>query len=210
MELKEFKQIWNQELEKENSTPINTSEILNDILMNTNSLMGKLNSTTLYWWKLTRNTFTLLILIILISIGMFFLFPNKFQNLQNALPVYSIIGVFALSTLWIYYEKAKIFEVYDSNNLKQSIENVLKRFNRWYTLSTIFYIVVFPPVFYVIIKITLQSFHATLPFKTEIGYSLLLSIVSLVGNHIYYKRTYFKWLDNLKNNLQELSEESAS
>jgi hypothetical protein len=210
MELKEFKKIWNQELEKENSTTINTSEILNAILMNANSLMGKLNSTTLYWWKLARNTFTLLILVLLLNIGMFFLFPHKFQNLQNALPVYSTIGVFALSTLWIYYEKAKIFEVYDSNNLKQSIENVLKRFNRWYTLSTLFYIVVFPPVFYVIIKITLQSFHATLPFKTEIGYSLLLSIVSLIGNHLYYKRTYFKWLDNLKINLQELSEESVS
>jgi len=210
MELKDFKQIWNEELENESRVIINTSGMQNDILMNTNSLLGKLNRTTLYWWKLTRNTFTLLILVLLLNIAMFFLFPNKFQNLRNALPVYGIIGLFALSTLWIYYKKARIFEVNDSDSLKRSIENTLKRFNRWYTLSTLLYIVVFPPVFYVIIKITLQSFHIILPFKTEIGYSLLLSIVSLIGNHIYYKRTYFKWLGNLKNNLQELSEEVAS
>ncbi len=178
--------------------------------MNTNNLVGKLNITTLYWWKLTRNTFTFLILVLLINIAMFFLFPSKFQNLQNALPVYGIVGLFALSTLWIYYEKARIFELNDSDSLRLSIEKTLKRFKRWYSLSTLLYVVLFPPVFYVIIKITLQSFHVTLPFKTEIGFSLLLSIVSLTGNHIYYKKTYFKWLGNLKNNLHELSEEVAS
>ena len=210
MDLKEFKQAWNQEFEKEKKLTINTSGILNDIQMNTNSLIGKLNCKTLYWWKLTRNTYTLLIWVLVINMGMFFLFPDKFQNLQNALPVYGIIGLFALSTLWIYYEKAKIFEVNDSDSLRLSIENVLKRFNRWYAFYTLLYIVAFPAIFYVSIKITLQLFHVTLPFKTEIGYSLLLSIVSLIGNHIHYKKTYFKWLDNLKRNLKELSEEGTS
>ena len=95
MELKDFKQMWNQELEKENRVITNKSEILNNILMNTNSLIGKLNSKTLYWWKLTRNTFTLLMLVVLLNIGMFFLFPDKFQNLQNALPVFGVIALFA-------------------------------------------------------------------------------------------------------------------
>ena len=209
MELKDFKQLWNREPEKENRVITNTSEILNNILMNTNSLIGKLNTKTLYWWKLTRNTFTLLMLVVLLNIAMFFLFPDKFQNLQKALPVFGVIALFAFSTIWIYYEKVKIFEVNDSDSLRLSIENVLKRFNRWYALFTLLYIVIFPLLYYVIIKITLQPFHITLPFKTEAGYSILLSIVSLIGNHIYYKKTYFKWLYNLKNNLREISEEGT-
>ncbi len=204
MELDDLKNAWQDYLtqEKETSQPI--SEHLNKKNMNVADTLSKLSSTTIYWWKFTRNVIILLFACLMLNVLLFFIFPERFQNLENALPVFGMVAFYGLVTLWAYYEQVKIFDIADAVNIKAALKNTKERFKRWYLLTTLIYVIVFPLIYYVVVKVVLQLFHIELSLLIEVGISGALSIISLLANHLYYKSTYFKWLHSLQQSLEEL------
>ncbi len=208
MELDEFKTSWNKYLEDERKDKP-PSEYLNTITMKMSNTLNKLNENTHYWWKFTRNVMILLFAMLAANISFFILFPEKFQNLNNALPVFGVLTIYALGILWVYYEKVKIFDIIDSNNIRTAIGKAIRRFNRWYALSTILFIFLLPLMFYVVVNIGSEAFlKKTFSLNTEVIFCAVMTIITLVGNHFYYKKTYFKWLSLLKTNLKELDGEA--
>lgn len=206
MELDDLKNTWQAYLrqEKEHSQPL--SEHLNEKKMNVSNTLSKLSSTTIYWWKFTKNVIILLFTCLLFNLMLFFIFPERFQNLEHALPVFGMVALFGLITLWTYYEQVKIFDISDAVNIKAALKSTMGRFKRWYLLTTLIYVIVFPLIYYMVVKVMLQLFHVELFLLTEVIISGVLSVISLLGNHLYYKKTYFKWLHVLNKNLEELEE----
>lgn len=208
MEIDEFKTTWNKYLEDERKESLH-SDYVNMITMKISNTVNKLNENTIYWWKFTRNVMILLFIMLAANISFFILFPDKFQNLENALPVFGVLALYAVGVLWVYYEKVKIFDIVDSNNIRNAIEKAIRRFNRWYILSTLLYLFLLPLMFYVVVNIGSEAFlHRSFPLNTEVIACAVMTIITLIGNHFYYKKTYFKWLDLLKNNLKELEGEA--
>ncbi len=208
MELDEFKTTWNKYLEDERKEKPHSDHV-NTITMKISNTVNKLNENTIYWWKFTRNVMILLFIMLAANISFFILFPEKFQNLENALPVFGVLAFYAIGVLWVYYEKVKIFDIVDSNNIRNAIAKAIRRFNRWYILSTLLYLFLLPLMFYVVVNIGSEAFlHRSFPLNTEVIACAVMTIITLIGNHFYYKKTYFKWLDLLKNNLKELEAEA--
>ncbi|HOX81566.1 MAG TPA: hypothetical protein PLJ60_00150 [Chryseolinea sp.] len=204
MELDEFKTSWNKYLEEERNTKP-TSDHINTITMKISTTLETINEKTIYWWKFARNIMILLFIMLAANISFFILFPEKFQNLENALPVFGVLAVYALGILWVYYEKVKIFDIVDSKNIRCALEKAIRRFNRWYVLSTLLYVFLVPIMFYVVINIGAEAFlHRAFSLKTEIIACAVMTVITLVGNHFYYKKTYFKWLALLETSLKEL------
>jgi hypothetical protein len=207
MELDEFKTSWNKYLEDEGKN-YSPSEHLNTITMKMSTTLNKLNDNTHHWWKFTRNVMILLFIILAANISFFILFPEKFQNLNNALPVFGVLAFYAIGILWVYYEKVKIFDIVDSNNIRTAIEKAIRRFNRWYALSTLLYLFILPLMFYVVVNIGGEAFFKrSFSLNTEVIFCAVMTLVTLIGNHFYYKQTYFKWLSLLKSNLKEMDAE---
>lgn len=207
MELDDLKDSWQAYLRQEKKHEQTISEHLNEKKMNVSNTLSKLSSTTLYWWKFTKNVIILLFACLLLNIILFFIFPERFQNLEHALPVFGMVALFGLVTLWAYYEQVKIFDIADAANIKAALKSTMGRFKRWYLLTTLIYVIVFPLIYYIVVKVVLQLFHAELSLLTEVGISGALSVTSLLGNHLYYKKTYFKWLQTLSDSLDELQEQ---
>ncbi|MDF9794902.1 hypothetical protein OKW21_000165 [Catalinimonas alkaloidigena] len=88
MELDDLKNTWQAYLRQEKEHVQSLSEHLNKKNMNVSNTLSKLSSTTLYWWKLTRNAILLLFACLVLNLLLFFIFPERFQNLENALPVF--------------------------------------------------------------------------------------------------------------------------
>lgn len=209
MELDELKTTWKKYLEMErNERP--PSEYVNMITMKISNTLNELNENTIYWWKFTRNVMILLFILLVTNISFFIFFPEKFQNLENALPVFGVLAFYAIGILWVYYEKVKIFDIVDSTNIRKAIEKAIRRFKRWYILSTLLYVFLLPLVFYVVVNIGSEAFlHRTFPLITEVIACAVLTILTLIGNHLYFKKTYFKWIELLKSNLKELEGEAG-
>ncbi|MDF9794901.1 hypothetical protein OKW21_000164 [Catalinimonas alkaloidigena] len=119
---------------------------------------------------------------------------------------FGMVALFGLVTLWAYYEQVKIFDISDAVNIKAALKNTMGRFKRWYLLTTLIYVIVFPLIYYIVVEVVLQLFHVELSLLTEVSISGVLSVISLLGNHLYYKSTYFKWLQTLSESLDELQQ----
>ncbi|MEK6477509.1 hypothetical protein WJR50_08240 [Catalinimonas sp. 4WD22] len=206
MELDDLRNTWQAHLsqEKEHARPL--SEHFNEKNMNVSNALSKLSSTTLYWWKLTKVSIILLFACLLLNVVLFFIFPERFQNLEHALPVFGMVALFGLVTLWAYYEQVKIFDIADAANIKAALKSTMGRFKRWYLLTTLIYVIVFPLIYYIVVKVVLQLFQVELSLLTEVSISGVMAVISLLGNHLYYKKTYFKWLHTLNKNLEELED----
>ncbi|WPP53020.1 hypothetical protein [Catalinimonas niigatensis] len=206
MELDDLKNTWQAYISQDQEHAQPLSEHLNKNKMNVSNTLSKLSSTTLYWWKFTKNVIILLFACLIFNVVLFFIFPERFQNLEHALPVFGMVALFGLVTLWTYYEQVKIFDIADAVNIKAALKNTKERFKRWYLLTTLIYVIVFPLIYFVVVKVVLQLFHVEFPLLTEVSISGALSVISLLGNHLYYKKTYFKWLHTLSKSLDELEE----
>lgn len=206
MELDEFKLSWNKHLEDELKGKTITKPLAK-MSMKLSDTLNKLNDNSLFWWRLTKNAITLLFMMLVIVICCFIFLPEKFQNIKNALPVFGVIALYGLGLLWVYYEKAKIFDISDSNNIRNAVEKAISRFNRWYVFSNLVYVFLLPLPFYLMVYILSKTFFSkTFDLNTEVLICTVLTIVTLVGNHMYYKLTYFKWLSKLRGSLKELDE----
>ncbi len=206
MELDDLKNVWQNYLNEEKVDINNLLEPKHTHAMNVSDVLSKLSKTTIYRWKFTKNVIIILFSLLVMNISFFVLFPGKFQNLENALPVFGTVALFGLVMLLAYYEQMKIFDISDAVNIKAGLKSTIYRFNRWYILSTLVYVLIFPVIFYAVVNMGFEIFHVALPFLTEVTISGILSVIALVVNHLYYKRTYFRWLHTLNKNLDELRE----
>lgn len=208
MELNEFKAIWQSGFAQDKLTEKYNSEKINEIIMKSTITITKLHSTNTIWWNIAKISTLALIGSLALNIITFLVSPERFSKTHVVLPFFAIIALFSLITLWLYYEKVKIFEIKDALNMQIAIDTSIRRFQRFYIFSNIITMVMYPGVFYVgtlLIKMGFSNIHFVWNAK-EVLRCVVLTVVVMGAEHWYHKKTYFKWLTELKNNLQELRE----
>ena len=210
MELRELKDMWQTKIEGDISTQQYTSEHINEIIMKTHLTVDKLHSTNIFWWKVSKISIAALVFMLLLNVILFVISPNDFGQFEHALPFMAVIGVFGLLSLWINYEQVKIFDMGGAANLRMGIESSIQQFKRFYFLSSLFNLVVLPIVFYSGILIAKMGFFKVkFSFSGELVWqSLIFTAITMLLGHFYYKKTYFRWLAELKMNLSELSQQN--
>lgn len=205
MELDDFKKKWKAQVDNEFKTHISISKKIKDLTMNTTGTLAELTHTNTHWWKTIKTTMILLLSILGINLLLYFIVPEKFQHIENAFPYFAIIVSFALISIALYYVQFKIFDVDISLDLKSALEKAIRQFNKFYLLYNIIYLLLFPVLFYFVIKVSLRLFQIELSFSTGAWLSGALTVICLVINHFYYKKKYFKRIIKLKDNLKELT-----
>lgn len=206
MELDNFKNIWKSQVERDIVNNENISENIKEIIMRANDILAELTHTNRHWWKTIKTTMILLLGITAIKFILFLIAPEKFQYIKNPFPYYAIITSFAFISLAIYHFQLKIFDINISVDLRSAIENAIRKFNKFYLLYNIIYLIFFPILFYFAITVVLQLFDINIPFITGLLLSGILAVFCLVINHFYYKKKYFKRIIQLKSSLKELKE----
>jgi len=204
MEIDEFRNIWKEVMERE-VLASKTDQTKIAHTMKANDTLTLMTEKTIRRWKFTRNAIILLFISIGTGLCGFIFYPEKFQNIEKALPVYLTIALYGLLTLWAYYEKVKIFDG-DALSIKSAITRTIGRFRRWYVLTTLIFIMIYPVIFMVVVSMIVQLTKRDIPFRFQIAISIVLAVVTLIRTHFYYKRTYFRWIKALQENLKELGE----
>lgn len=206
MELNEFKDLWKADFEKETTGDKLTEEKLNKIMMKATTTLTKLNHSNLYWWKFTKYLVIVLLTVLLTKAATLTMGNNSTPLINSPILYLGLIALFGLTTLWMYYELVKIFEVTDISNLKLTIEIAIKRFKRWYLMVNLIYLLLLPLVFFASLRNVLPAYHIQLSVNTDLIITVAVSVFILIANHINFKFTYFKWLNSMQKNLDELSE----
>jgi len=206
MELDDFKKDWKSYIENEfKNSPI-ISEKTKDITMNTADTLTELTNKNTHWWKTIKATMALLLIILGINLLMYFIFPEKFQHIENAFPYFAVIISFALISLALYYVQFKIFEIDISVDLKSVLEKAISQFRKFYLVYNIIYLLLFPVLFYFVMKVSFRLSHVEISLNLGMWLSGILTIICLGINHLYYKKKYFNRINKLKDNLRELTE----
>ncbi|WP_207423067.1 hypothetical protein [Desertivirga brevis] len=208
MELHEFKELFEADSESKTLTDKYNTEKINSIIMKTNATVGKLHRTNTFWWNFAKVSTILLLLSLALNVITFLASPDKFPQMGKALPFLGIIAVFGLTSLWTYYEQLNIFDIGDSQTMKNAIETSIRRFKRFYLLMNVTYLVMLPPVFYAGSLLFQMGFHRVefIFSLKEVLQSVILTAIAMGASHLYYKRNYFRRLSELKRNLNELDE----
>ncbi|SHM75120.1 hypothetical protein [Mucilaginibacter sp. OK098] len=206
MELDDFKAHWNTIQQKEFKQQKHTPETLNPILMNATNTLGQLHERNVYWGKLGKVICTALIVMLLMILPGHYFFPDKNTTFSQAVIYVAIMIIYALVTIWVYKRQQNIFTIYRSENLKETLTKTIAEFKRFYVLMNVIYLFLYPVYFYAFLKLFINSYWA-IPTNIVLMLCGALTIVSLIGSHIYYKIKYFKRIASLEADLAELNEE---
>jgi hypothetical protein len=207
MELDNFKNIWKSQVERDIINKENISENIKEIIMRTTDILAELTHTNRHWWKTIKTTMLLLLGITALNFILFLIAPEKFQHIKNPFPYYAIISSSAFISLALYHFQHKIFDINISVDLRSAIENAIRQFNKFYFLYNIIYLILFPVLFYFVVKVVLQLFGINISLITALLLSGILTVFWLVVNHFYYKKKYFKRILQLKISMKELKED---
>jgi hypothetical protein len=201
MELDEFKEDWNklQRQQEELST-----DTINQIIMNTTITIHQMQQKNQYWNKLGKVIFPMLIVILIINVivGYFALSPHT--PMLSSVSYAFIMIVFAVISMRMYLWQEKILSYYNPGDLKASLSKTIKDFKRFYLLYNLAYLILYPAYFYAMLKLLLNVM-LQLSESTILISSAVLSVLSIITGHIYYRLTYFKRIRSLEADLRELA-----
>jgi hypothetical protein len=204
MELDDFKAHWNRIQEKELSKQKYTPETLNRIVMNTTNTLTEMQKKNAFWNNMAKAICPMLLVILVIFIPISYFIPNKQHTFTEALIYIAIMATFAWITLWMYDRQEKIFKIYNSENLKETLQRTIAEFKKFYITFNVVYIFLYPLYYYSMFKLLIT--YWVLPTQTLLLICGGLSIISLIAGHIYYKITYFKRIRTLQADLKELED----
>ena len=206
MELEEFKKYWSEELEKEFQGHQHSPQHINEIIMKTRTTMDKIVKMNKFWLYVCYASVAFMGLATTAGIMEYQYHPEKFS--PDFIWYNLFLFVFILITTWLYYVQHKIFDLKSADiDLRSAIEKSIGRFNDFYRLSFGMYAILFPFIFFIVMSTLGNSLLPNLNTGLNILIAIILSGLSLWGNHLYYKKTYFTWINRMKSNLQELNEE---
>jgi hypothetical protein len=200
MELDELKENWNklQQQQKELST-----HTINKIIMNTNITINEMKQKNSYWNNFAKVVFPVLIVILIIDVAIGYFAPAPHTTFLSRVSYALIMIIFAVASLYMYRWQENILNYYNAGDLKASLVKTIKDFRRFYLFYNLIYLVLYPAYFYAMFKL-LVNVALHLSENTTLISSAVLSILSIVAGHIYYRLTYFKRIRSLEADLQEL------
>lgn len=215
MELDEFKTYWNSIQDKEFKKQKLTKEKLDQLIMKTTETLDYLQKKSAYWANTNKfNTqmfMGMLIPFSLIILVKAYLLAGKINSIWasltyvgTTLAYMAIILIFCLVTIWVLKRQHQIFTLNNSENLKETLTKTITDFKRFYVKFNIIYLFLYPVYYYSVIKLMITYWTpSTNMILLTCG---ILTIVSLLGGHLYYKIKYFNKIKLLEANLEELDE----
>jgi hypothetical protein len=201
MELDELKNDWNNihQQQKELST-----HTINQIIMNTTTTIHQLQEKNHYWNNLAKVIFPMLIVVLVINVVIGYFVPSPHTSFLSSVTYALIMIIFAVVSIYMYRWQEAILAYYNPGDLKASLKKTIKDFRRFYLVYNLTYLVLYPAYFYAMIKLLLNVvFH--LSENATLISCAVLSILSIICSHIYYRLTYFKRIRSLEADLRELS-----
>lgn len=205
MELDEFKVHWNNIQDKEFQQQKISPEKLEQIIMNTTETVGYLHEKSRYWNKLGKSTIRMSIGIQVVFLAVTFIkgiYQHGLTSVLSSVSFMFILMFYCMVTLWVYKRQEKIFTIYNSDNIKLTLEQTITAFKKFYLTFNVIYLFLYPAYFYAAIKLFMTSWHPS-PLTTLITCALATAI-ALIGGHWYYKVKFFKKLKSLEENLKHL------
>ena len=200
MELEELKENWNklQQQQKELST-----QTINQIIMNTTTTIHQMQQKNQYWNNLGKVIFPMLIIVLIINVIIGYFVAKPHTTFLSSVSYALIMIVFAVVSMYMYRWQEKILAYYNAGDLKASLTKTIKDFKRCYLIYNLTYLVLFPAYFYAMFKLLLNVvLH--LSENTTLISCTMLSILSIISCHLYYRVTYFKRIRSLESDLREL------
>ena len=202
MELDELKENWNQLQQQQKELATDT---INKIIMNTNLTINEMQQKNSYWNKLAKGIFPALIVILIINVAVGYFVPAPHTAFLSRVSYALIMIIFAAASLYMYRWQENILNHYNAGDLKASLAKTIKDFRRFYLVYNLVYLILYPAYFYAMFKL-LVNVVLHLSENTTLISSAVLSILSIVASHIYYRLTYFKRIRSLEADLQELED----
>ncbi|CAN5916701.1 hypothetical protein BH24BAC1_BH24BAC1_19630 [soil metagenome] len=209
MDLDEFKDFWQLDQEKDLKENKHSSHHINQILMKTTTTLGKLEKTNKYWLK---------VMLILVPAALVILIIGSLRHtggeapqdpsFQQSLLFNLILLGFVLMTAFLYYWQYKIFHFSPTVDIKTGLRSAIRGFYTFYAVSSVLYAPFFFIVAFVMAQVFSRPFTSSLDLPTNVVLAGLFTVLALLGNHRYYQKKYFKWVNDLKQNLKELEGEN--
>ncbi len=206
MELDEFKSLWSKNMTTNPRTLISKNE-LDAVFSRVADKLSKLTKASKLWWNVSIFTIILLAVLFIGTAWLYLVYPDRLQSMAHAIPVMITLVVFIALIGRLYFIQARIFEVYASSSIGSALRQTIQRFSAWYKISLVAYTIILTPVLYFLTVAICYKFDMSLSLAMQLTLSIVLMILTLLLNHIHYKRTYFTWLNDLKRSLAELEEE---
>jgi hypothetical protein len=208
MELDEFKAHWNTIQDKEFQQQKISPEKLEQIIMDITDTLGQMHSKSIYWRKIGKLTIRVFIVVLaavfLITIikGIYL---YRLAGVVTSMAYLIIMVLYCIVTLWIYKRQEQIFTINNSVNVKITLKQTITAFKRFYLMSNIIYLFLYPAYYYAVIKLLIAYWHPS-P-QTIFITCALATAISLICSHWYYKVKFFKKLKSLEENLKRLENE---
>lgn len=200
MELDEFKENWNNLQQQQKELETNT---INKIIMNTTVTINEMQQKHSYWSNFAKVVFPALIVVLIINLAIGYFAPVQHTAFLPRVSYALIMIIFAVASLYMYRWQENILNHYNAGDLKASLAKTIKDFRRFYLFYNLVYLVLYPAYFYAMFKLLVNEvLH--LSENTTLISSAVLSILSMVAGHIYYRVTYFKRIRSLQADLKEL------
>lgn len=203
MQLDEFKKNWEDRLSAENGTGLR-EEQMNKFMVGGFENLDKLRRTSRFWWKMAAFAISILVLLTLVTSALYFMYPERLESLRSAIPALVILPLFVGAVGVLYYQQARVFDVYNCSTLLNALHHSIIRFRNWYRLSLVVFAVVLTPVYYFLVAAVSYKLDIDLSPSYQLPVSVVLTLVTLIFNHLHYKRTYFHWVANLKKNISDI------
>lgn len=205
MQLDEFKLLWNNSISTDKKAGVQGNE-LDLIMVNTLEKLNQLARTSRFWRIVSAVGVGLVFTFLAVTAGLYMRYPEQLKSLINGLPALILLPSFVTVVGLLYYKQAEIFEIYNCNSLSNALRQAIARFKMWYRLSVVCFAIFLSPVYYLLIIGVSYKFDITLSPTFNFIFCISLTILTLLLNHLHYRRTYFHWLSQLRNNLDELAD----
>jgi len=201
MELDEFKAHWNtiqdKEFQQQKISPLK----LKQIIMNTTETMSQLYAKSIYWKKFGNISIGIVALcLIIIFIKTFYLHSTN-NTAFETMRVSIVTTIYCIAMIWTFKRQEQIFIIDNSKNIKESIEQTITAFNRFYLKMNIIFLFLYPALFYSAIKY--KGYWCSSPQTIWLAVTIA-TVISLALGHWYYKIKFFKKLKSLEANLKDL------
>ncbi len=218
MELDEFKTYWNTIQDKEFKNQKLTTKKLDQIIMKTTKTLDYLQKKSAYWSKVSKinKPISQILMGMLIPFSLIILVKASFMAgktnsigpsltyVGTSLIYMAIIVIYCYVTVWVFKRQLQIFTVNNSENLKETLRKTITDFKRFYMKFNIIYLFLYPMYYYAVIKLIIITW--TPSTNNVLLTCAILTIVSLLGGHVYYKLKYFNKIKLLEANLKELED----
>lgn len=208
MELDEFKSHWNAIQDKEFQQQKISQEKLEQIIMNITETLGQMHAKSIYWKNIGKRVIPMLIgilaMVLLITLVKAFYTHSKVSTALVSTIYIAVLVIYCMATMWVYNRQVQIFTIYNNGNVKESVKQTITAFKRFYLISNIIYLFLYPAYYYAVIKLLMPYWHPSL--QTIFTIVIIVTVLSLAGGHWYYKVKFFKKLRSLEANLADLEE----